>query len=192
MAGKALVMLDRDGTIIVERNRLTDPDDVELLPNAAAGIARLRSWGFPVVIVTNQAVIGRGAIDEARLGVIHDRLRKLLAEAGAQVDGIFVCPHRPEDGCLCRKPAPGLLQAAARAHAADLGASFMVGDKQSDLEAGQRAGARCLLVRTGYGEETLAALGSAWPGVVVDDLREAADWIGNAGQRSVERKRPAR
>ena len=95
-----LVLLDRDGTINVERNYLADPDGIELIPNAAEGIRRLRALGIAVAVVTNQSGIARGYCDWQTLDAIHDRLRGLLAEQGAEIDRIYVCPHHPDGGIL--------------------------------------------------------------------------------------------
>ncbi len=176
MTGRPIVFLDRDGTIVVERNYLTDPAAVALLPNAAAGIRRLNGLGLPVAVVTNQAAVGRGVLSLATLGEIHARLRLLLAEDGARVDGIFFCPHAPEEGCRCRKPATGLLEEAARALDGDLSRSLLVGDKASDIGAGRAAGCRTFLVRTGYGAGQTFAEGEE-PDAVVDDLLAAAEAI---------------
>jgi len=165
--------LDRDGTIIVERNYLSTPEQVELLPGAAVGLQAMRALGLGLVIVTNQSAVGRGYFDMARLDEIHDRLRQLLAFEGVTIDGIYVCPHTPEEGCRCRKPLPTLLEQAAR----DLGVNacdgFVIGDKPCDIGMGQAVGATTLLVRTGYGAEYEAA-GVVSPDFVVDDLVEAA------------------
>jgi histidinol-phosphate phosphatase family protein len=172
-AAGRLVALDRDGTINVERHYLADPAALELLPGAAAAIRILRGLGLPVVVVTNQSGIGRGYFPAETSAAIHVRLAQLLAEAGASLDGIYVCPHRPEEGCACRKPASGLLEQAARDHGAELGRSFVIGDKSCDIEAGKRVGATTLLVRTGHGETTLQNH-EAGADHVVDDLEKAA------------------
>src|SRR5271166_4576848 len=113
MTPPRFVALDRDGTIIVERQYLSDPEAVELLPGAAAGLRTMRNLGLGLVVVTNQSAVGRGYFDLARLDEIHGRLRELLAGEDVTIDGIYVCPHTPEDGCRCRKPLPILLKRAA-------------------------------------------------------------------------------
>jgi D-glycero-D-manno-heptose 1,7-bisphosphate phosphatase len=168
-----LVVLDRDGTINVERHYLSDPAGVELLPGAAAGIRHLRALGLPVVVVTNQSGVGRGMFTGEAVEAVHRRLRELLVAAGAEPDGIYVCPHHPGDGCACRKPGTGLLEQAARDHGVSLDRAFVVGDKECDIDAGRRAGATTLLVRTGYGEQTLQQA-AVRPDHVVSDLEEAA------------------
>jgi len=157
------VFLDRDGTVNVEVHYLSQPEQVELLPTVAATIAMLNARQIPVVVVTNQAGIGRGYFPETRLAAIHDRLSEILAGHKAHLDGVYYCPHHPSEGlgkyktaCLCRKPLPGMLEIAAREHGIDLTRSLMIGDRESDLQAGANAGCRSALVRTGYGQETSA------------------------------------
>jgi len=173
---RRIVLLDRDGTIVVERNYLTDPEGLELLPNAAAGIRNLNELGLPVAVVTNQAAVGRGLLAPKTLDAIHARLRTVLAAAGARLDGIFVCPHAPEDACRCRKPATGLLEEAAKELDGNLARSFLVGDKASDIGAGRASLCRTLLVKTGYGAAQIFPAGEE-PDAVVDDLLAAAEVI---------------
>jgi D-glycero-D-manno-heptose 1,7-bisphosphate phosphatase len=173
---RRFVALDRDGTIIVERHYLSDPEQVALLPGAATGLRALRALGLGLVVVTNQSAIGRGFFDQARLEAIHQRLGALLQAQGVRLDGLYVCPHRPDEGCACRKPGTGLLERAASELRFDPRSSFVIGDKACDVELGQRVGATTLLVRTGYGAQTLATLSSA-PDYVADDLQHAAALI---------------
>ncbi len=173
MGQRRFVALDRDGTVIAERHYLSDPEQVELLEGAADGLRRLRALGLGLVLVTNQSAVGRGYFDLARLEEIHRRLRELLAAEGVTLDGIYYCPHTPDDGCACRKPRPEMLRAAARELGFDPGRAFVVGDKECDVELGRGVGATTLLVRTGYGAR-LDAEGKAGADYVVDDLTEAA------------------
>jgi histidinol-phosphate phosphatase family protein len=179
-----LVALDRDGTVIEERPYLSHPRDVRLLPNSAQAIRELRSLGFPVVLVSNQAGIGYGYFSLETLGRIHGRLFRLLAAEGVVVDGVYFCPHKPGDGCGCRKPGVGLLQMATRDFGLQLRDAFVVGDKECDIEMGRRAGATTLLVRTGWGEET-AAKTQLRPHFEVDDLLEAAQVIARLGTADI-------
>jgi D-glycero-D-manno-heptose 1,7-bisphosphate phosphatase len=151
---RRFVILDRDGTIIEDREYLSDPQQVKLLPGAGAALRELRRMGFGLVVITNQSGIGRGFFDGDQLQRVHRRLKDMLRAEGVFLDGIYVCPHKPDDNCLCRKPKLGLLQKAA----ADLGFNIqdavVIGDKASDIEMGRMAGAVTILVRTGYGTET--------------------------------------
>lgn len=173
---RRLVALDRDGTIIVERQYLADPRGVELLPGAVAGMKHMRSLGLGLIIVTNQSAVGRGFIDEAQLERINARMLALLAAESVTLDGLYYCPHTPEDGCSCRKPEPGLLQRAADELGFDPQAGFVVGDKVVDIDLGRRVGATTLLVRTGYGAQ-VEAEGKAGADHVVDTLWDAAQVI---------------
>jgi D-glycero-D-manno-heptose 1,7-bisphosphate phosphatase len=151
---KPFVLLDRDGTMIVERHYLADPRQVELLPGAAAGLRRLCQLGYGLVVVTNQSGLARGYFDEVRLAQIHTRMQDLLRAENVHLDGIYVCPHLPEGGCGCRKPRPGLVRSAAVELGFDPRASIVVGDKACDVELGHAVGATSVLVRTGYGQQT--------------------------------------
>jgi len=173
VARRRFVLLDRDGTIIVERNYLSAPEQVELLPGAAEGMRLLQRLGLGLVMVSNQSAIGRGLFDEARLETIHRRLRELLKAEGVVLDAIYVCPHRPDAGCPCRKPETGLVQQAAREYDFNPAQSFVVGDKECDIELGRRIGAVTILVQTGYGAE-VAERNAAKPDYVENDLRAAA------------------
>jgi D-glycero-D-manno-heptose 1,7-bisphosphate phosphatase len=176
MTHRRFVALDRDGTIIVERNYLSDPAEVELIPRAAEGLRKLQELGLGLIIVTNQSGIRRGFFDVARLELIHERMRRLLAEAGVEIDGIYVCPHTPGDNCDCRKPRPGLLATAANELAFVPRQCFVIGDKPCDIDLGRAVGAVTLLVRTGYGAQVEAA-GNANSDYVIDDLLQAAPII---------------
>lgn len=171
------VLLDRDGTINVERHYLSHPDQVELIRNAARGLAALSQLGLGLIVVTNQSGVGRGLFDIARLDEIHARLRELLAAEGVRLDGIVYCPHLPEDGCRCRKPLAGLVEDAARDHGFRPEECFVIGDKPCDIELGRTIGATTFLVRTGYGSQ-VAAENTALADYVVDDLWDAAQVIG--------------
>lgn len=183
---RAAVFLDRDGTVIELVHHLSDPADVRLIDGAGPAIARLRAAGWPVVIVTNQSVIGRGKLTEAGLEEIHHEMRRQLGRHGADVDGLYFCPLRPQqkDPTVIedpmRKPGPGMLQQAAREMDLDLERSWMVGDTVSDLLAGRNAGCRSILVRTGYGmayshDPAYVARDTANLAQAVDDILEMSD-----------------
>jgi len=167
--------LDRDGTINVECHYLSDPAELELLPGVTEGLHRLQKAGYALVLITNQSGIARGYFDHAQLDAIHARLKALLAEEGICLDGLYACPHGPDDQCSCRKPLPGLaLQAKADLHL-DLKRSIMIGDKSADIGVGKAIGATTILVRTGHGAEEEKKL-SLTPDYVADDLAQAAVW----------------
>jgi len=159
MSPRPGLFLDRDGTINVEVDYLSNPDDLQLIPGAAAAIRRARDAGFVVIVVTNQSGIARGILTPLDLAAIHARLDNMLAAEGAEVDDYFACPHHPEIGsetyrktCDCRKPSPGMLIEAAEKHDLDLSRSAIVGDSMRDLKAGRRAGIPArYLVATGKG-----------------------------------------
>lgn len=172
---KRFVLVDRDGTINVEKHYLSDPDQLELYPGIGAALKRLQDAGFGIAVLTNQSGIARGYFDLARLEQIHDRLRALLAAEGVTVDGIYICPHGPDDDCTCRKPLPGMVEQAVAEHGFDPAQAVMIGDKEVDVELGRAVGAETYLVRTGHGAKAAAAGSKA--DYVVDDLVAAADII---------------
>jgi D-glycero-D-manno-heptose 1,7-bisphosphate phosphatase len=176
MGRRRFVLLDRDGTIIVEKHYLSDPEEVQLIPGATAGLRRLRELGLGLVVVTNQSAIGRGHFGPERLAEIHERLERELRAEGVEIEAIFHCPHHPDDGCDCRKPRAGLVRRAAQQLHFDPAGCFVVGDLPSDVELGRAIGATTLLVRTGHGADT-EARGEAKPDHVVDSLGEAATLI---------------
>lgn len=176
---RKIAALDRDGTIIVDKNYLSDPAGVELLPGAAAGLKRLRAAGWDLVIVSNQSGIGRGYFTEEDYGKVTARLVELLRAEGVELAGIYYCPHAPEAQCACRKPRTGMLEQAARELDFPLSACAVIGDKPADVDLGKNAGAALtVLVRTGYGEKSAAGCA---PDAVVADLTEAAEFLISRG-----------
>lgn len=186
-SGKKAIFLDRDGVIVADRDRALVDADLEILPSAATALAVLAQAGWTLVVVTNQPVVARGLIDEAGLAALHRRLAERLVDGGApQLSHWYACPHHPEatlpayrQDCACRKPRPGLLHQAAADLGLDLAASWMVGDRLSDVAAGLRAGCRTILVESG--KHTEAPIRSAdpprpqeQPQFRVRDLAEAA------------------
>ena len=176
MKRRQFVVLDRDGTIIAERHYLSEPCQIEFLPGACRGLRLMLEIGLGLVLVTNQSAVGRGFLDKAHLDLIHQQLREFLKAEGIHLDGIYFCPHMPEDDCSCRKPRPGLIERAAKELDFDLQASFVVGDKPADIEMGRRVRATTFLVRTGYGSEFVSDP-TVNPDYVVDDLWVAAQMI---------------
>jgi len=153
---------------------LKRPEELELLPGAGEAIRRLNDQRLPVILVTNQSGVGRGYLSEETLQCIHDLLKKMLAEHGAHLDAIYYCPDLPDSGSSCRKPEIGMLEQAAREHRIDLRRSYVVGDMAKDIEMGRRAGAKTILVLTGYGQE---AREKVQPDHLAEDLAGAVAWI---------------
>ena len=174
------VFIDRDGTLNEEVEYLSRPEDVVLIPGAREAVARLNAQGIPVLVVTNQAGIGRGKYGWADFRAVMERIAALLAEAGAHMDGVYAAAHHKEGlGEYAhpdhpdRKPNPGMLLRAAKEHGVDLARSWMIGDKALDLGAGRNAGCRVALVRTGYGAQVDPALAD----LVAEDLAAAVEHI---------------
>jgi D-glycero-D-manno-heptose 1,7-bisphosphate phosphatase len=176
---RRFVILDRDGTIIEEVSYLSDPKQVALIPGAGKALRDLSDMGFGLVVITNQSGVGRGYFDEAQLTRIHDRLLEMLRAEEITLDGLYFCPHIPQDLCLCRKPHTGLIQKASEDLGFDLSGSIVIGDKASDIEMGCRVGALTMLVRTGYGAQ-VASERKVAPDYIVDDLPAAVGVIGRS------------
>jgi histidinol-phosphate phosphatase family protein len=170
--GGRAVFLDRDGTLIEDVGYPRDPDQVLFLDGAIEALRALRDSGFRLVVVSNQSGIGRGLITPAEAAAVHERFAAELAAAGVVLDDSGYCPHAPGDGCACRKPQPGLLLDAARRLDLDLTASFMVGDKDSDVGAGRRAGTHTVRFQPGqpgrsaWEQCTADRLARSWPEVL--------------------------
>lgn len=175
MSGR-YVLLDRDGTIIKDCHYLSDPAGVELLPGAAAGMQRMLAMGWKIVIVTNQSGIGRGRFSEADYQAVTDRMLCLLQDEGVAVEGVYFCPHAPDEDCTCRKPLPGMAEMAAADLGFDLNDCVMAGDKPADVELGHAIGGKSVLVRTGYGRKHEEA-GDCHPDYIADDLNGVADYL---------------
>jgi histidinol-phosphate phosphatase family protein len=180
------VFLDRDGTINEEVNRVSDPAQFKLLPEAGMAIRKLNRAGYVVVVVTNQPVIARGDCTEETLRGIHDKMETLLGEAGAYVDAIYYCPHHPDKGfpgerlelkfdCSCRKPAIGLIETACRELNLDPGASWFIGDSDIDVKTAAHAGIPSILVETGRAGRSDVA--HCAPDYRFPTLAEAADFL---------------
>lgn len=167
------VALDRDGTVLVHVPYLKQVGDVRLLPGVGRAIRRLNRSGIPVIIVTNQSVIGRQELTWPELDDIHRRMLDLLWEDGAHIDDILVCPHVPEDGCSCRKPALGLLQQAALRARTPIDSCAVIGDSEGDIAMGIAGGARVVHVRTGVHRKLTK--GTRAPSV--KDLAAAVDFL---------------
>ena len=173
---KRFVLLDRDGTINEEVDHLSDPAQIELVPGSLEALRELRALGLGLIVVTNQANVGRGLLSEEQLSRIHARLASLLADGGVRLDAIYHCPHPPEDGCECRKPKPGMALAAAADHGFELSAAFVVGDHAADMGLGRAVGATTIFVMTGHGKGA-PDHATERADHVAADLREAAGII---------------
>ncbi len=183
------VLLDRDGTINIDCHYLSNPDDLRFCPGAVMGMRKLRLMGLGLIVITNQSGISRGYFDRATLDRVHARMIAQLATEGVEVDGIYVCPHGPDDNCCCRKPRTGLVEQAIRDFQFAPHDTFVVGDKPTDIAVGQAFGATTFLVenkanRNGKGgsngqgsEEELAASLLCQPDYKVEDLIEVAEII---------------
>jgi len=172
------VFLDRDGTIIHEKEYLHRVEDVELIPGAVAALQRLQAAGFRLFVVTNQSGVGRGYFTLADVDRVHQHLAAQLAKAGVHLEKFYVAPEAPDQPSRGRKPSPQFLFDARAEFGVDLGESYVIGDKLIDLQCGWNAGVkRAILVRTGYGAETERQLAHDQQAVVVDDLAAAARWI---------------
>jgi len=176
------VLLDRDGVISRQTAFVNKPDDLKLIDGAAAAIARLNQAGWPVAIITNQGGVAMGYLTEETLRKIHDKLKQLLAVAGATIDAILYCPHMVDAklpayriDCPCRKPGTGLLEQARDSLSIDLTKSVVVGDATTDILAGIRAGCSTILVKTGFAGKDGKTIARA--DAVVADLSAAADLI---------------
>jgi len=173
------VFLDRDGTLVPDSGYMTRPEDLRLYARVGEGLRLLRRAGARLLVVSNQSAVGRGLLDARGLARMDRRLRALLREVGAPLDGTYYCPHYPETdgGCDCRKPAPGLLLRGLREHDLDPARSFLIGDTVSDVEAARRAGVTPVLVLTGRGLRSRDAARRGPAGAVVRDVAAAARWI---------------
>lgn len=173
-----LVILDRDGVINYDSPRhIKSPEEWIPIPGSLEAIALLNQSGFRVALATNQSGISRGLFDMATLNAIHDKMHRALAQLGGRIDAMFYCPHSADDKCDCRKPKPGMIDEISRRFAIDLKDVASVGDSLRDLQASAAHGAQCILVRTGKGEDTLAAGGLPENTWVCADLAEAAQRI---------------
>jgi D-glycero-D-manno-heptose 1,7-bisphosphate phosphatase len=150
-----LVILDRDGTINVDSpDYIKSPAEWQPIPGSLEAIARLQQADYRVVVATNQSGIGRGLFDTQALFAIHEKLQRALGPVGGRIDAFFFCPHKPDDGCRCRKPQPGMLLEVARRFNVAIEDVLVVGDSRKDLDAAAAAGARPVLVLTGNGAST--------------------------------------
>jgi D-glycero-D-manno-heptose 1,7-bisphosphate phosphatase len=179
-----LVILDRDGVINEDSDDyIKSPAEWVPIPGSLEAIARLNHAGYRVVVATNQSGVARGLFGMAELNAIHQKLHAALGRLGGQLDGIYFCPHAPDDDCACRKPRPGLLREVASRHGVDLLGIPAIGDNVRDIEAALAVGASPILVRTGKGRRAEKKLAADWGVPVFDDLADAVRALLLAGVR---------
>jgi D-glycero-D-manno-heptose 1,7-bisphosphate phosphatase len=154
---RRVALIDRDGTIIVDKVYLSDPDGIDFAPGAIEGLKLLRDAGFALVLITNQSGIARGYFDVATLERIHGRLRSMLAAEGLELEAIYFCPHGPDDGCDCRKPKPGMIRTAMRDLRFRPDEAVLIGDSDADMGAAAAGGVASVRVAAGGS----AAIGAA-------------------------------
>jgi histidinol-phosphate phosphatase family protein len=172
------VFLDRDGTLIEDRHYARSASEIVLLPGAGEAVQALNRAGVAAVVISNQSGVGRGYFTLADLALQHAELARQLAAEGGALDGIYICPHRPDEGCACRKPGGALVAQAAAELGLDLAKSWIVGDKPEDLAVAALGLAGAFLVGTGHGAETAARLtGEIAPEAVVPDVRAAVSQV---------------
>jgi D-glycero-D-manno-heptose 1,7-bisphosphate phosphatase len=167
------VFLDRDGTIILDRGYLKEVRQVCLVDGVGEALAHLTEHGFALVVISNQSGIGRAMITPEQAEQVHQAVVERLLEYGVRLDAALYCPHTPEDNCACRKPSPEMIVRAAREVGIDLARSFMIGDKQCDIEAGKQAGCRTILLANG----TAPSFQEPQPDMVASDWAEASRYI---------------
>ncbi|WP_334107757.1 D-glycero-beta-D-manno-heptose 1,7-bisphosphate 7-phosphatase [Methylobacillus sp.] len=173
-----LVILDRDGVINHDSAQfIKSPDEWKPIVGSLEAIALLNQNGYRIALATNQSGIGRGLFDMATLNAIHDKMHKALAQVGGRIDALFYCPHAAEANCICRKPKPGMIEEISKRFGMDLKGVPSVGDSLRDLQASDRLGTQTILVRTGKGEQTLAAGNLPDNTWVCSDLADAAHRI---------------
>lgn len=166
------VFLDRDGVICAHRSdHVKNWDEFSLIAGASAAIRRLNGLGIRVFVITNQPGIAKGIFTREQANEVNDRMVDQLAQDGAEVSMVYICPHQESDACDCRKPAPGMLQDAEKEYGIDLGRSVVIGDTVRDLGAAAAVGAASILVRTGKGETEVALL----PGLGLEPIYVAHD-----------------
>ena len=185
---KNAIFLDRDGVINEEKNNLSSLDEVELIDGSANAIKILNQKNYLVIIVTNQPQISKGFIDEKQLRLIHNKLEYLLGQCGAYVDDIFYCPHHPEYGfeneirslkikCKCRKPEPGMILEAKSMYKINIKKSWLIGDRYRDIEAGNRAKVKTIMVMTGHAGNDKINFPKTKPNFFHNNLEEAVNYI---------------
>lgn len=176
---KVAIFLDRDGVINKEVNYLSDPKDFELLEGTINALKQLKTKGYLLIIITNQAGIARGYFTVTKLNEIHQKMIRIFKKKDLYIDDIFYCPHHPAftGPCECRKPNPGMILGAKKKYNIDLKSSFMVGDTLNDIKTGKNAGCKTILVLTGYGTMEKKKINGIKPDYIYKNLMEFAENI---------------
>ena len=180
------VFIDRDGTLIVEKHYLKDPDDVFLIDGTVEALDIFRELGFLIIVVSNQSGVARGILTEDDVRAVNIRIEKILSDKGHSIDGFYYCPHYAlsDDAtygieCNCRKPATGMIDKAVKEFNIDTVASFVIGDKMSDIKLAHNAQCQPVLVRTGYGLKTIMENKEMEDQLIFDDLKSFALYLKN-------------
>jgi D-glycero-D-manno-heptose 1,7-bisphosphate phosphatase len=179
MKNKA-IFVDRDGTINVDVHYLDDPDKFEMYPGVGVGVKKLQENGFKIIVITNQSGIARGYFTEKQLSDIHERMKQEFQKFDVTLDGIYYCPHHPDDKCNCRKPNTGLFEKAIQDHKINVKKSYMLGDKILDINAGKKIGARAILIPEPHVRQEFLSQKNEWenhPDYIADDFPDAVEWI---------------
>ena len=176
MKNHRAVIMDRDGTILEESHYLDDPEGIEIYAGVIPALRKLKIRGWKLIVGTNQSGIGRGYFSKDTLHKIHDRFLSICRKRGLEIDEIYYCPHHPKERCACRKPKIGMLRKAERDFDLNLKDCVVVGDKRCDIDWGRRAGARTILVLTGYGKSASRST-RARAHYIAKTLTHAVQWI---------------
>ena len=179
------VFLDRDGTIIKEKDFIKDPQEIEFISGSIQAIKILKNLGYKIIVVSNQSGVGRGILTEEMVKKVNHFFMRKLAEKDAPVDAIYYCPHHPDQNCDCRKPETGMLKKAAKDHKLNLEDAVVIGDKLTDVRLGKNIGAKTILVLTGYGKSELKKISAGSieenendkPDFVAKNLLSAINWV---------------
>jgi D,D-heptose 1,7-bisphosphate phosphatase len=174
------IFVDRDGTINVDVHYLDNPDNFEMYPGVQIGMKKLQEHGFKIIVITNQSGIGRGYLTEEQLSDVHEKMKQEFQKVGVTLDGIYYCPHHPEDKCNCRKPNTGLFEKSLPEHNINVEKSYMLGNSIIDIEAGKRIGVKTVLIPEPHVREDFLSKKPEWayhPDYIADDFLNAVEWI---------------
>jgi len=179
MKNKA-VFIDRDGTINLDVHYLDNPDKFEMYLGVQIGVKKLQENGFKIIVITNQSGIARGYFTEEQLSGIHERMKQEFETFDVTLDGIYYCPHHPDDKCNCRKPHTGLFEKAIQEHNIDVEKSYVLGDKILDIGAGKKIGVKTVLIPEPHVRQEFLSQKNEWkyhPDYIADDFKDAVEWI---------------